>query len=160
MAAWPDRPSWLLWTIRGSPDFVLVATVAFIAVRLSLPKMVRRRRILISLLFGFAFVGAVEAWTLDGFDGPLRLLFLGDHSMYARSYSDAGFKRIQVGMTPGEVEGILGHPIDEWTVHNDGGRLRWRWTRSRDGSKDFRVRVVTFLGGHVEEKSAYVNNWF
>ena len=160
MAAWSDRRSWLQWTIRTSPDFVLVAAVAFIAVRLLMPKMVWRSRILISLLLGFTFVGAVEAWTLDGFDGSLRLLLLGDHTRYAQSYSDTAFKRIEVGMTPDQVEGILGRPFGEWNVSRDGSRLNWRWTESRDGSKEYRVRVVTFLGGHVEEKSAFVHMMF
>jgi hypothetical protein len=158
MAALPDHRSWLQWTIRASPDFVLVAAVVFIAVRLLSPKAIWRSGILISLLLGFALVGAIEACTLDGFDGSLRLLFLGDHTKYARSYSDTAFKRILVGMTSGDVEGILGRPIDEWMV--DGGRLNWRWTESGDGSKEYRVRVVTFLGGHVEEKSAFVHMMF
>jgi hypothetical protein len=98
----------------------------------------------------------IEVVTLDGMNGVI-LSIAGDHTTYASSYSDAGFRRIQVGMTPTEVEAILGHPLDEWTVPNDGGRVRWRWTNSRDSSKDFRVRVVTFLAGRVEEKSAYVN---
>ena len=59
-------------------------------------------------------------------------------------------------MTPIEVEGILGRPLDEWTVPEDQDRVYRRWARSRDGSDNFRVRVVTFLGGHVSRKWAYI----
>jgi hypothetical protein len=113
-------------------------------------------RVVLSVLVGVSVVAAVEARTIDGFEGTVTLLILGDHTQYAPSYSDTGWRRIQTGMTPIEVEGILGRPLDEWTSSSGTGRVYRRWARSRDGSDNFRVRVVTFLEGRVSEKSAYV----
>jgi hypothetical protein len=155
-AVWPSGPLWLRRTLGFSAAFVIVASVAFVALRFSWARLMYRWRVLVSMLVGVTVVAAVEARTIDGFDGTVSLLILGDHTQYAPSYSDSGWRRIRTGMTPIEVEGILGRPLDEWTVPDDKGRVYRRWARSRDGSDNFRVRVVTFLGGRVSEKSAYI----
>jgi hypothetical protein len=57
-------------------------------------------------------------------------------------------------MTAEQVQQLLGKPLDEWTP-NGSGHVYWRWTQSRDGSHYYRYRLVTFLAGRVDEKSAY-----
>jgi asparagine N-glycosylation enzyme membrane subunit Stt3 len=159
---WLATLVWQMWELpfHQTISFVGAAPVyaALAYIVITLPNTPWRRRVLhtsLTLIFALFFV--IDTVTLDGTDGVL-LSLSGDHTEYASSFSDAGFRRIKVGMRPADVEALVGRPLDEWKASNDGGRVRWRWARSRDHSKDYRSRGVTFLDGRVEEKWAFVNS--
>jgi hypothetical protein len=148
-------PDWLLQVVFSfAPGFVLIGGAAFIVASICLRRMPIGGRIAIVSLMAITVLGTVQATTLDGFDGTLCALILSDHTAYAPTYSASGFKQIQVGMAAGEVEALLGRPLDEWTIPGHPPRLYWRWSRSRDGSQYYRRRVVSFSDGRLADKSA------
>jgi hypothetical protein len=138
-----------------APGLVLVATTAFLVVGSCIRGTAIRYRVGVALLLAVAIVGGVQAATVDGFRGALCSTILGDHTMYAPSYSASGFNRIRAGMSVQQVEGLVGKPLDEWTVPADQGQLYWRWTKSRNGSHYYDYRVARFRNGHLEEKTAF-----
>lgn len=138
-----------------APGLVLVATIAFLVVNSLIRQTAIRYRIGVALLLAVAIVGGIQVANADGFQGALCSTILADHTMYASSYSASGFNRIRAGMSVQEVEGLVGKPLEEWTVPGDQGQLYWRWTKSSNGSHYYRYRVARFRNGQLEEKTAF-----
>ncbi len=138
-----------------APGMVLIATIAFLVISSFIGRTAIRYRVSLAFLLAVAIVGGIQVATVDGFRGALCSTILTDHTTYAPSYSASGFNRVEVGMSLQEVEGLVGKPLEEWTVPGDQGQLYWRWTKSRDGSHYYRYRVATFRNGHLEEKAAF-----
>jgi len=128
-------------------EYLILVAVAWLAI--SLPRTAWRRRLHLAAVLVFVLVFVVNYFTADGLEGAILLLTEGDHTEYATSYSEGAFRRVRMGMSPTEVEAILGRPLDEWK-ENDRG-VRWRWTRRGSGSKAYRMRVVTFRDGKVAD---------
>jgi hypothetical protein len=138
-----------------APGVVLIATIAFLLISTFIGGTAIRYRVSVALLVAVAIVGGIQVATIDGFQGALCSTILADHTTYAPSYSASGFNRAKVGMSLQEVEGLVGKPLEEWTVPGNQGQLYWRWTKSRDGSHYYRYRVATFRDGHLEEETAF-----
>jgi hypothetical protein len=138
-----------------APGLVLVATTAFLVVSSFVRRTAIRYHLGVAFLLAVAIAGGIQVATVDGFGGALCSTILADHTMYAPSYSASGFNRIKAGMSLQEVAGLVGQPLEEWTVPADQGQLYWRWTQSRGGSHHYRYRVARFRNGHLEEKIAF-----
>jgi hypothetical protein len=138
-----------------APGFVAVGTLAFVLISVFSPGTAIRYRVGVAFLLAIAIVGGIQAASIDGFHGAACSTILGDHTEYAPSYSASGFNRITTGMSVHEVEGLVGKPLEEWTVPGEQGQRYWRWTKSRDGSHHYRYRVARFRNAHLEEKSAF-----
>ena len=134
--------------------FVLVTAALFIVIDICAARLVLPYRIVLACVLSVVILWSIQVGSLDGFEGEVCSATLSDHTWYAPTYSAAGFRRIQVGMTAEQVQQLLGKPLDEWTP-DSSGQVYWRWTRSRDKSHFYRYRVVTFLGARVDGKSAY-----
>ena len=137
------------------PGLVLVATIAFLVISTFARGAALHYRVSAAFLLAVAIVGGIHVAIADGFRGALCSTILADHTTYAPSYSASGFNRLTAGMSLQEVEGLVGKPLEEWTVPGDQGQLYWRWTKSRDGSHYYRYRVARFRNGHLEEKMAF-----
>jgi hypothetical protein len=77
---------------------------------------------------------------------------LGFGTVYAPGYSESRFHRIRVGMTPAEVEAILGPPL----LRGDWGCLTqstdwdtWRYSQQHHYTANFWRRWVMFEKGKV-----------
>lgn len=88
--------------------------------------------------------------TLDGLDGLFfACLSETEDTVYAPQYSDRGFRRVRLGMSLAEVDGLIGAPLGVWT--NQDTTVGMRWSKS-PGSHDYRCRVLQFDNGTVVDK--------
>jgi outer membrane protein assembly factor BamE (lipoprotein component of BamABCDE complex) len=85
---------------------------------------------------------------IDGFSSIILSLVFPEDTIYASGYTDAGFMKIEVGMTRDQVYQILGKPLSVWTNDTTVGE---RWSRS-PGDTHFRCRVLQFLDEKVVDK--------
>lgn len=110
---------------------------------------------LIACLPALAHASGPSFWPLDGLSGTLLAVVLGEDTVYASSYTDAGFRRVQVGMSQHEVHEVLGAPLASWPIESAGGPPEHaeKWSTS-PGDTNFRLRVVRFRSGHVVRKIA------
>src|SRR4051794_21353375 len=71
-------------------------------------------------------------------------------TQYAPGFSESRFAGIRVGMTPAQVESILGRPLDEFGWKGEGGTSVkfWPYSRSRLGLS-YHVRHVYFRNERV-----------
>jgi hypothetical protein len=87
---------------------------------------------------------------LDGYDGwALSLLAMKEDTVYAAGYSDAAFRRVDIGMTEREVAALLQEPLEIYTAKL-GAELMpgWAYTRSA-ADASYRVRCILFRDGRV-----------
>jgi hypothetical protein len=93
---------------------------------------------------------AVQCEPLDGYDGwVLSHLAQKEDTMYAPQYTDAGFRRVVVGMTEEEVSSLVGTPLEVYSAEDDGKQLvGWRFSRSARGAS-YRIRAVLMGEGRV-----------
>jgi hypothetical protein len=81
--------------------------------------------------------------------------FFGFGTVYAPGYSESRFHRIRVGMTPAEVEMIMGEPLQkgDWGCltpsPSTGDRDTWRYSNQHDYTANFWRRWVIFEKGKV-----------
>ena len=97
---------------------------------------------------------AFEQWSLDGFQGVLAGATLHEDTVYTTGYSDAGFRSVQIGMSLGEVEKLIGPPESTWSLEDRGGKAGEtgaRWSYSPHDT-NYRCRVLLFRNGHVYDK--------
>lgn len=87
-------------------------------------------------------------WPLDGVQGLLFGTFLEEDTEYGPGYSHSAFKQISPGMQRGEVELLIGPPLNEWPMESAGQHLGARWSHSPSDTH-FRLRVVWFRSGIV-----------
>ena len=98
----------------------------------------------------------VREWKLDGRDGLLSGLVVGEDTLYASGYSARAFGEVTVGMPREQVHSLLGAPLDSWTidsgeVHHSAKRswdLAERWSRS-PGDTHYRQRKVFYRADRV-----------
>jgi hypothetical protein len=85
----------------------------------------------------------------EGLGGCFFRAGLGlDTTVYARSYSDAAFRQVSVGMTTEQVLKFLGEPLDTYTMGHRPDVTGMRWSKTPcDGS--YEVRVILFDKGKV-----------
>lgn len=109
----------------------------------------RRRRQAIAGLVSVGLTLSLPAVLLDGWPWALMPLVWEDDTEFAAGYSPLGFLRVRTGMTPAEVTGLLGSPLEQYTASD--AKETWRWTRSPHSSS-YRMRAVVFRNGRVAEK--------
>ena len=75
------------------------------------------------------------------------------NTAYSEHYSESRFNSIQPGMTPAEVEAVIGPPLHKDTyAHLPGGdldRVDWSYSEQFDARRNFWRRQVVFNGGKV-----------
>lgn len=71
-----------------------------------------------------------------------------EDTVYASGYSDAAFRKVSEGMTERDVAGLLGEPLEMYSVEPD--LVGWRYARSADDNS-YRVRAILFRDGRVVE---------
>jgi hypothetical protein len=100
-------------------------------------------------------VGIAHAYLIDGVDGFLFSLAVPEDTVYAPGYSDAGFRKVRIGMTREQVYALIGPPQRSWPVENADGTADSgaRWSHS-PGDTNFRCRVVLFASDRVSDKHA------
>jgi hypothetical protein len=86
--------------------------------------------------------------SVDGFPAVILALAFPEDTVYAPGYTDAGFMKVEVGMTREQVYRLIGQPISVWTNSDTIGE---RWSRS-PGDTHFRCRVLQFSEGKVVDK--------
>lgn len=69
-------------------------------------------------------------------------------TFHASGFTEAKFASLHEGMTPGEVEAIIGPPLEK-VPHMDGTTL-WTYSNRDDDTCDFEMRWVHFRDGKVE----------
>jgi outer membrane protein assembly factor BamE (lipoprotein component of BamABCDE complex) len=77
------------------------------------------KRTLVVLAVTAVAAVAVHAFLLDGLDGWLLARAMGDDTTYAPHYSDAAFRRVQIGMNREAVDRLLGPPLREVWVYRE-----------------------------------------
>ena len=95
----------------------------------------------------------VRAWPIDGTEGLVLGVLLGEDTVYAPRYSDSGFRHVVLGMSRSQVEALIGAPQRKWPTdeHTDHPDVGARWSYS-PGDTHFRCRVLLFRNGVVVEK--------
>ena len=98
-----------------------------------------------------AILGAVgfNHWLIDGISGEFWSILFGEDTKYASGYSDAAWRRRQIGEALPDVMRDLGAPIDVWT--NDDKSLTMRWSIS-PGDTHYRTRALVVKEGRVVGK--------
>ena len=69
-------------------------------------------------------------------------------TFYAAGFTEAKFASLCQGMTPVQVEAIMGPPLEKH-LQEDGGTL-WTYSNRDDATCDFEMRWVYFRAGQVE----------
>lgn len=94
---------------------------------------------------------------LDGYTGSLWAA-LGDNTVWAPGYTDAGFRNVKIGMKRSEVYALLGQPLG--TYSDPGGKVIESWaamgelTESNNYDCSVHIRHIAFQGDVVVEKVA------
>ena len=111
------------------------------------------REIVVSVAVSASLLTAVHRWALDGIGGIAFGALLDEDTVYARGYSDAGFRHVAPGMSREQVRSLIGAPQKEWPIEatNGGPDLGARWSYS-PGDTHFRCRVLLFRQGVVVKK--------
>ena len=109
----------------------------------------RRPRITLKHFMGLIFVLAVVLYVvfLPEPKDILRSLMLGHDTVYAPGFSERNFRRIQIGMTPEEVEATMGWPPLGVHKYPDNYQI-WNYTQSPGDTHHFK-RNVAFEHGRV-----------
>jgi hypothetical protein len=94
-------------------------------------------------------LGAAHVLLLDGLDGTVARVVLGEDTEFAPGYTDASFRRVREAMAAPEVEALLGVPLERRRGVTPDDEAWW-YTRSRRGSHH-RQRIVVFNHGRVSE---------
>ena len=89
---------------------------------------------------------------LDGYRGWfLSQLAQKEDTVYAPQYSNAGFRKIAVGMTDEDVIRLVGKPLETYSVSLGGKQyIGWRFSRSANGAS-YRIRALLFREGRVSK---------
>jgi len=103
---------------------------------------------LLAILIGI--LTSVHFYSLDGLVG-LIFSHVGDTTVYSKSYTDAAFRKVRIGMTESEVLGILGEPLETYTIEHMPKATGMRWSKTPDDSS-YAVRVIIFEEGKVKER--------
>jgi hypothetical protein len=94
----------------------------------------------------------VAEYPVDGFDGLLMGLLLGEDTTYAAGYSARGFDAVTLGMSRADVEALIGPPQKEYSLdESDPREMGARWSFS-PGDTHYRCRGLLFRDGKVYEK--------
>lgn len=98
---------------------------------------------------------AADGYLLDGLDGLMWAAILAEDTVYASGYSDAGFRRVRLGMTYDDVRRLIGEPELSWSIDGSSGGpdLGARWSYS-PADTNFRCRVLLFREQRVVRKHA------
>lgn len=112
-------------------------------------------RFLLAVLFALAPGGLfTERLLLDGIDGVVFGWLSEDETEYAPRYTALGFVSVQPGISRAAVHGLLGEPLESWTVQpadSDSPDQAERWSRSpRAGS--YYLRIVYYRDSRVVSK--------
>lgn len=67
-------------------------------------------------------------------------------TVYSKGYSEAKFQSLRVGMTPGQVEAVVGPPLRK--IPSKAAFETW-WYSESPSSNDFRRRHLTFEQGRI-----------
>ena len=71
---------------------------------------------LAALVAGAALAVWFQRWSLDGIQGIIGTVLLGEDTAYAGGYTDRAFRLVRVGMTDREGQSLLGPPLGiTWT---------------------------------------------
>ena len=71
--------------------------------------------------------------------------FNSTDTVYSKGYSESNFQSLRVGMTPDQVEGLMGRPLKKITMES----FHVWWYSESPGSNDFQRRHVVFREGRV-----------
>jgi hypothetical protein len=134
----------------------LVAVPAWIALKYLVPTLSDFYRWAVIGVLTMGVITVLHISTLDGLVGATYGLLLPDDTEYTASYSANAFRRVAVGMTEEQVQALLGAPLDKGPVFRQPARIGWWWSHSPHDSH-YRVRAVTFEGGVVVGKDAYLH---
>jgi hypothetical protein len=69
-------------------------------------------------------------------------------TFYASGFTEAKFANLHEGMTPDQVEAIMGQPLEKHS-QADGGTL-WEYSNREDDTCDFEMKWVYFRAGRVK----------
>lgn len=102
-----------------------------------------------------AALATAHFYLVDGLSGLILGVLLKEDTVYARGYSDSGFRKVRLGMTDREAEKLLGRPLMVWPTPESpsGADTGERWSFS-PGDTHFRCRVLLFRDHRVVEKHA------
>lgn len=87
----------------------------------------------------------------------------GHSTVYSKGYSESAFLSMRIGMTPRQVEDLLGPPLSQsvWYVNIIGGPVEPVWSYSRPGKRfgDYWLRQVYFKDGivHHIDRTYYID---
>jgi hypothetical protein len=114
----------------------------------SSPPRPRRRLTVAQMMVAVAWIG-IHLATLRA----LLILdpFFGFSTFYAEQYSESRFRTIRVGMTPGEVEAIIGRPLGKDPLDSSSGSPQemWYYSDRPDKTANYWRRWVVFENGKV-----------
>lgn len=115
----------------------------------------RSSRIGFLLVATAAMAVGLNAYLIDGLAGLVWGALLPEDTVYAPGYTDAGFRRVHLGMSYDEVLGQLGEPQRTWPLDgsSDGAEGGARWSYSPSDT-NFRCRVLLFRDRRVVDKHA------
>lgn len=94
-------------------------------------------------------------YLIDGISGLVFGTLCREDTVYARGYSDSGFRKVRLGMTDQEVEKLIGRPLTTWPTPESasGSNTGARWSFS-PGDTNYRCRVLLFRDHRVVVKHA------
>jgi hypothetical protein len=117
-----------------------------------------KKRIIIAVCFAILFVTAAFIYN---YRIPLmcRFLTIFNDTVYADGYSEKKYEKIQLGITTQEVFRLIGRPLYELDLTQEGGTNgpdhACYWTKSKSGDGDYFFRSVFFQDGKVSKKLSY-----
>jgi hypothetical protein len=92
---------------------------------------------------------AYRLWPIDGIPSVS-----GAHTVFAKGYSDAGWKSVRLGATRSEAYARLGTPTSIMQI--EGDRTVEEWSMGVMSPSQYRRRALGFEGGIVVFKKAEV----
>lgn len=114
----------------------------------------KKRAVIVFLLGLIATLVGLHLYLLDGLGGLFFRAGLGlDTTVYARSFSDAAFRKVSVGLSTAEVLKLLVEPLDTYKIEHLPGVTGMRWSKTPCDSS-YEVRVILFEQGKVIKRTS------
>ena len=103
---------------------------------------------------GLIFLLAIFLYAilLPGPKDLLRSLIIGHDTVYAPGFSERNFRRVQIGMTPEEVEATMGCPPIQVIDYPSKDKYYWEYSMS-PGDTHHWMWTVSFNAGRVTRTS-------